>query len=146
MAKFYESKRSKIKNFKANVTNKVGEDEEVNVSINYQFTQALEALNRQRIKIGRDNLKQVEIAIKNIANKGNVDDNLKSALNTIRTDLHNSRIAYSKAVVALYNSALSSYNSTINAMYEFYKQNAKTFSNASLSGSNANQENVTEQD
>jgi len=142
---FYTSKRSKIKNFKANVKNKVGDDEEVQVSINYQFTKAVEALNQQRLKIGRDNLKKVETAIKNIAEKGNVDDNLKNALKLIRTDLNASRKEYSKAIVNLYNQALNSYNQTIDEMFKFYKEH-KAFYEASLQNSNASNQNVTEED
>jgi len=141
----YTSKRSKIKNFKANVSNKTDAEGTVSVSINYQFTKAVEALNTQRLKIGRDNLKKIEKAIKKIEEKGEVDSNLKSALTNIRNDLHNSRMDYSRALVKLYNSALESYNNVIDQMYQFYLSHMQ-FTGASLSGSNAGTQTVTEED
>ena len=140
----YTSKRSKIKNFKANVSNKTDEDGEVTVSINYQFTKAVESLNEQRLKVGRDNLKKVETAIKKIEEKGNVDDNLKTALKNIRTDLHSSRYEYNKAMVNLYNTALDSYNNVINQIYQFYLSH-REFTGATVSGSNAATQNASEE-
>jgi len=141
----YQSKRSKIKNFKANVSNKTGDDGTVSVSINYQFTKAVEALNTQRVKIGRDNLKKIEAQLKKIEQKGEVDDNLKTTLTNIRSDLHNTRLDYSRAIVKLYNAALDSYNDAINKMYQFYLQHSE-FSGATLSGSNASNQTVSEED
>jgi hypothetical protein len=142
----YSSKRSKIKNFKANVTNKTDADGTVTVSINYQFTQSLEALNQQRIKIGRDNLKKIEQQIQKIEEKGEVDDNLKNGLKTIRTDLHNSRLEYSRSLVKLYNTALDSYNNLINQMLQWYYQHMNSFGSANLATSNAGNQTVTDAD
>ena len=142
----YTSKSSKIKNFKANVTNNTDENGTVSVSVNYQFTKAVEALNTQRLKIGRDNLKKIEKAIKKVEEKGEVDENMKTALNNIRTKLHDSRLSYNRALVKLYNSALDSYNDVINKMYQFYLQHMKEFGNATISGSDAATKTVTEED
>ena len=142
----YSSKRTKIKNFKANVTNKTDADGTVTVSINYQFTQSLEALNQQRIKIGRDNLKKIEQQIQKIEEKGEVDDNLKNGLKNIRTDLHNSRLEYSRSLVKLYNTALDSYNNLINQMLQWYYQHMNSFGTANLAGSNATNQTVTDAD
>lgn len=142
----YTTKASKIKNFKANVTNKTDEGGTVSVSINYQFTKAVEALNTQRLKIGRDNLKKMEKSIKKVEEKGEVDDNLKSALTSIRNQLHDTRLSYNRSLVKLYNSALDSYNDIINKLYQFYLQHMQQFNGASLSGSSAGNATVTDED
>lgn len=137
MADLYTSKRSKIKNFKATVTN--NSDNNVDVSTSLLFADQVKGLNSKRKSICGD----LDIIIKRLSSfesNKEIDDDLQGAFKRLNKSFKTVRKSFRDSLVTLTKSAINSYDDFQDQMKNFYLSHPELWAdhqNGNKSGASA---------